>query len=446
MKSRGESPRVLARSRRRLLYVQPCSSFGGAERQASLNVPRLGKAGFDVLPLVGPSMTIVRWLNDNGVDHLVHTLDFPGGGARLRGWARAQLPFIYWRCLTLIAQQIERLVRAHNIDAILAAMPFSWVAATPVARRLGIPVIWRAGGTEIRPIEQAILATWAALNPPDLLVCCGQAVHDRFAHLVRGPAVVVNNGVDTDAFHPDAGDRGRYRPDGAKLVVGFAARLCPQKRPEDFLGMAAELAALHPEVSFLIAGDGSRLPAYQAMAERSPAAAQVRFLGYVDDIRSFYAACDIVVLPSRSEGCPNVVLESMAMRRALVVSNAAGTREVVAHEREALVYPVGDIAALAGSVRRLIEQPELRRQLEARAHQRVEAAFSTRASSHELAEQLHEVVDRVEARRAGSEDVPEYVPATGTATDAPPALGFSSVEATPLSPWWIQSPVTGDDQ
>ncbi len=78
-------------------------------------------------------------------------------------------------------------------------------------------------------------------------------------------------------------------------------------------------------------------------------------------MRSFYAACDIVVLPSRSEGCPNVVLESMAMRRALVVSNAAGTREVVAHEREALVFPIGDIASLSDAVRRLIEQPELRR-------------------------------------------------------------------------------------
>ena len=58
-------------SRRRLLYVQPCSSFGGAERQASLNVPRLRESGFDVLPLVGPSQTIVRWLNDNGVDVIV---------------------------------------------------------------------------------------------------------------------------------------------------------------------------------------------------------------------------------------------------------------------------------------------------------------------------------------------------------------------------------------
>jgi glycosyltransferase involved in cell wall biosynthesis len=428
MKSRDESRPGIDPSRRRLLYLQPCSSFGGAERQASLNVPGLAKAGFDVLPLVGPSTTIVRWLNDSGVTDLVHTRAFPGDGAPLRGWARAQLPFIYLRCLNQIARQIEELVRSRQVDAIFAAMPFSWIAATPVARRLGIPVIWRAGGTEIRPFEQAMLAAWAAFHPPDLLVCCGQAVHDHFAHLVPAPAAVVNNGVDTETFRPGAGDRQRYRPDGAKLVIGFAARLCPQKRPEDFLRMAAEIAPYHPDVTFLIAGDGSRLPEYQAFAERSPAAGQVRFLGYVDDIRSFYAACDIFVLPSRSEGCPNVVLESMAMRRALVVSNAAGTREVVAHEREALVYPIGDVAALSDAVRKLIEQPELRRELEARAYQRVETAFSTRASARELADLLHIVVDRARQPQPEME-----VEAAGSLIRYPPVALERS------RPWWVPS-------
>jgi glycosyltransferase involved in cell wall biosynthesis len=183
---------------------------------------------------------------------------------------------------------------------------------------------------------------------------------------------------------------------------------------------------------YLVAGDGSRLPAYQRYAEHSPAAEKVRFLGYVEDIRSFYAACDIIVLPSRSEGCPNVVLESMAMRRALVVSNAAGTREVVAHEREALLFPIGDVAALSDAVRRLIEQPELRRELEARAHQRVESAFSTRASTRELADLLHIVVDRARAPQAEVE-----VEAAGSLMRYPP------VALARPRPWWIPSRFAG---
>ena len=64
-------------------------------------------------------------------------------------------------------------------------------------------------------------------------------------------------------------------------------------------------------------------------------------------MRSFYASVDVVVLPSRSEGCPNVVLESMAMRRALVVSDSSGSREVVTDGVNGLMFPIGDVDALA---------------------------------------------------------------------------------------------------
>jgi len=82
------------------------------------------------------------------------------------------------------------------------------------------------------------------------------------------------------------------------------------------------------------------------------------------------------------------------MRRALVVSDAAGTRDVVANEREALVYPIGNVAAFAAAVRRLIEQPALRHDLQIRAYQRVESAFSTHASARQLGACLHEISDR----------------------------------------------------
>ena len=99
--------------------------------------------------------------------------------AEARGLSRARASrFVYVRAVHRIAEQIEALVHERRIDAIFAALPFSWVAATPVARRLGIPIIWRAGGTESRTAEKMILAAWAAVSPPDLLVCCGQAVHD----------------------------------------------------------------------------------------------------------------------------------------------------------------------------------------------------------------------------------------------------------------------------
>jgi glycosyltransferase involved in cell wall biosynthesis len=287
-----------------------------------------------------------------------------------------------------------------------------------------------------------VLSVWGALHPPDALICCGGAVRDTFAPLLRAPSVVVANGVDTERFHPDAGDARRYRPPGASLVIGFAGRLVPQKRPEDIIALAARMVSRHPEVRFLVAGEGSRRPDYEALLQRSNLASQVHFLGYVADMRSFYAACDIFVLPSRSEGCPNVVLESMAMRRALVVSSAAGTREVVTDGREALVFPVGDVAALAAALERLIEQPTLRQELVARAYDRVTTSFSTRVSARRLGEVLRAVM----TIHADSPSRARGVTAPLPGSDAPgslaaPALDQPRAPARPVRP---RSRLAGD--
>src|SRR6185436_854740 len=183
-------------SKRRLLYLQPSSSFGGAERQASIAVPLLAKMGFDVTVMVGPSTSGIDWLREYGADDLIHTPSFPGGWRKPRGLGRLALPGRYLRCVRRVAGEVQRVARARKADIIYAAMAFSWVAATPVARQLGIPIVWRAGGTEGGPLERLALRAWAALNPPDLLICCGEGVRRMFAPLIPAPAVVVPNGVD----------------------------------------------------------------------------------------------------------------------------------------------------------------------------------------------------------------------------------------------------------
>jgi glycosyltransferase involved in cell wall biosynthesis len=389
MQHRHEAQRARDRSREgsrvRLLYLQPSSTFGGAERQASIAVPLLSKLGFDVTTMVGPSTSGLDWLREYGVDDLVHTPDFPGGWRKPRGLGRLALPGRYLRCIRRVAADVHHVAMQRGADIIFAAMAFSWVAATPVARQLGIPIVWRAGGTEGGALERLALRAWAALNPPDLLICCGEDVRRMFAPLIPAPAVVVPNGVDTGRFHPSAGTSIWYRPPRAKVVIGFGARLAPQKRPEDVIRAAAVLASDYPDAAFVIAGEGSRRPEYEALARTLGVEHAVRFVGYVPDMRSFYASVDIVVLPSRSEGCPNVVLESMAMRRALVVSDSAGSREVVTDGINGLMFPVGDVGALTNALRRLLDDPALRATLARRGYERAVRSFDAQASATRLA-------------------------------------------------------------
>ncbi len=376
------------------MYLQPCASFGGAERQAATTIPRLAAHGFDVVPLVGPNTVICRWLDEQHVKGTLLSHGFPGGWPKARGLERLELPGRYLRCRDRIAEQVESLLASGSIDLVYAAMPFSWVAATAPARRAGVPIVWRSGGTLISPLEKVALWSWAQMNRPDLLVCCGQAVKDVFGPLIPGPAEVVRNGVDLKMFQAHRFDTRHIRPSWAPLVVGFAARLVPQKRPQDFLAMALRLARRHPEVAFLVAGDGSRRQQYEQMARDLGIEQSVRFLGFVSDMRAFYAACDVVVLPSQSEGCPNVVLEAMASERALVVADTPATTEVLTHGREGLVYPCGDIQAFTDAVLHLVELPKMRLEFARAARERVLREFDADAAVTRLARVLRSVAER----------------------------------------------------
>jgi glycosyltransferase involved in cell wall biosynthesis len=192
---------------------------------------------------------------------------------------------------------------------------------------------------------------------------------------------------------------------GTGPAIGFAGRLVPQKRPEDFLAMAARIAAHHPEVRFLIAGDGSRRSGYEQLAARLGLDGRVQFLGMVRDMRAFYASCDLLVLPSRSEGCPNIVLEAMAMKVPVVASDTTATREVVTHLRDGFLFPVGDVDRLSDTVELALGAPDLRAAIAARALRKAQGPLSAATSAATLAGVVERLVRQSGQREVGQREV-----------------------------------------
>lgn len=391
----------------RALYLQPAPLFGGAERQAALTAMLLPQFGVDVVPLVGPGPVVGNWLRECGVRDIVETPHFPGGWRKQRGLGRLTLPGRYLHCGLQARAQMAQLVREHDIDVILASLPFAWITGSLVARQVGIPIVWRAGGTYLNPAQQAGLWSLTRWLRPDLLLCNSDAVKAVFSPLVPAPVAVVPNGVQLEVFHPGAGDASRYRPAGSSLVVGCAMRLADSKRPADFVALASRLRGQYPGVKFLFAGDGSRRAELERLARESGADNLV-FLGFVSDMPSFYAACDVLVLPSRSEGCPNYLLEAAAMGKPVVAAAIAPVVELLAATGNGVVFELGDVVGLSQAVSQLLSSAEQRRTLGERALSQIDK-FSASASAATIAGILRALVAE-HAARPGRSRVPDPSP------------------------------------
>jgi glycosyltransferase involved in cell wall biosynthesis len=95
-----------------------------------------------------------------------------------------------------------------------------------------------------------------------------------------------------------------------------------------------------------------------------------------DDVPSLQAAADVFCMPSLWEALPLAVLEAMFASTAIVASETSGIPEAITNEREGLLVPAGDDAALAAALRRVLESPAERARLATAALHRARAEFT----------------------------------------------------------------------
>jgi glycosyltransferase involved in cell wall biosynthesis len=392
----------------RVMYVQPAEVLGGAERQGVLHVSGLRRLGLEVVAVVGPSPLIRGALEARGVRDYVFLEEFFCEEERPIS-PRQRVGFELRRARTWIRMQgqLTRIARQRGVDVIVANRSVGWLVASPVAHRLGLPLVWRGGGRPTSTLQSLVLRLFARRWAPDLLLGNCEAVRADIARLVSCPSRVLPNGVDTKRFDA-ARVAPRFRPELGLApetpVVGLAARPAPEKNLELLAAALLRVARRVPDVRLLVAGEFGWRAHYQALYSRLGLAERTIFLGHVDDIEALYASSDVVVLTSHErsiEGAPNAILEAMAMSRPVVATRVGGVPELVEHGAEGLLSPPGEVAALAGNLIRLLEDRELRVGMGARGRATVERRFGEPAVTTALADALEEVVAERRARTVG---------------------------------------------
>jgi glycosyltransferase involved in cell wall biosynthesis len=217
----------------------------------------------------------------------------------------------------------------------------------------------------------------------DLRVAMSQAVRDRLLALgtTESKILLVPNGVDLARFQP-APVRSNSRHN-----ILFAARLNAVKRPQFVADIAQALATLRPQrdFRFVIAGDGPEKERFERRVNKLGLDQLFDFRGQVDDLAPLYDASDIVILPSRSEGVPLVILEALATGRPVIASKVGSIPEVLDDSCGILIEHLDAAAEFANAINSLLDQPQLREKMGAAGRRKMEAGHDIRKTRKILA-------------------------------------------------------------
>jgi glycosyltransferase involved in cell wall biosynthesis len=160
---------------------------------------------------------------------------------------------------------------------------------------------------------------------------------------------VIHTGIDWPGSPPTPQERLAARSSfgltGEDFVAGHLGAFTAEKGQDVALEAAALLAESHPRLRLVLAGDGPLLASI-----RLRAASSVLLPGPIADRRALFAALDLFLMPSRSEGWGLAALEAMAHGVPVIASDTGGLREIVAHGVSGWLIPPGDPRVLADAM------------------------------------------------------------------------------------------------
>ena len=265
-----------------------------------------------------------------------------------------------------VRPSFDRALMEFGPDIVFAtwAYPDGW-AAVKLSHKAGLPVIVKVHGSDVHLLDEypgRKQRTREALCQADQVVAVSQDLAQSVIALgVSYDRVrVIRNGVDAARFFPASQSKARDQlglPTQSPIVL-FVGNLIPLKRIDLLISAAARLVADKINFSCYVIGQGPSALRLEQQIRELGLERNIHCIGSKphDELPDWYRAADVVVLPSRSEGLPNVLLEALACGTRFVASEIGGIPEIAAGDRGKLVPP-DDVEALAKAIRDQLAHP-----------------------------------------------------------------------------------------
>lgn len=310
----------------------------------------------------------------------------------------------FWLC-GLVWRLVQHL-RSHSVSIIHAWLHYAAMLGAVAGALAGTPVIigsfrserpgrfpwfypkWQRGIDILTaPLQTALIANSDAVR----------LEHRQWSWAADSKLVTIYNGIDP--IPEPTQDQQRALRAELDLpyevsLVGIVGRLSLEKDHRTFLDAARFVLNRRPDTQFLIVGEGPLRRQVEADIQRWGLTGAVKILGERKDAMALIRLLDVLVLTSRSEGFPNVLLEAAAGGTAVVTTAAGGAAEVVEDGRTGFVVPCRNSWAVGERVLQLLMKPDMRSRFAEAAQRRAATVFAADEAADAIEACYREGLDR----------------------------------------------------
>ena len=237
-----------------------------------------------------------------------------------------------WWKFPLVSKKLKRLIQSNRPDAVQAFLWHANVICAWVVPKLQIPLFLGVRVAEPRK-SRFVFDRWATSRATKT-ICVSQGVADwciQTEKMDSRKLIVIPNGIATDG-QASANTMGSHQvPEGARTLL-FVGRLEFQKGIDILSQYGEELLNRLPNHHLVVIGDGSMRPLLERLVCQPQLMGRVHCLGQRTDVQAWMARAELLLLPTRYEGMPNVVLEAMSVGLPVVATRAEGVAELLGEQ------------------------------------------------------------------------------------------------------------------
>lgn len=290
--------------------------------------------------------------------------------------------------------EFVRFLNHQHIAIVQTFFESSDLWAGLLTKLAGAKLIWSRRDMGILRSRKHAIAYRLMANAPDSVFAVSEQVRRHCIEVDRidsNLVVTIHNGINLAQW----GGIADLIPANGKIVIATIGNIRRVKGHDVLIRAARFLASRIPGLTFEIAGDVLE-PGYfqelQNLIEELSLNNVVHFVGTVTNLRKYLAGIDIFVLPSRSEGFSNAILEAMAASVPIVATAVGGNEEAVKDGVTGYIVPKEDPCALADAIGRLLADPYQAKVMGEAGRQMVVESFTTEGMMNKISAKYRQLL------------------------------------------------------